>query len=203
MPKHAVWFACFIAWLIPATSANAQSALERQMSRAMQSQTDSTPSPAGAANAQKTGKTRDTPPQSGWRSLTDGKNEQDGCSITYQRDRISMGYVGPTKDSKDSFFFVSGPEIPPATQKPERVAVVLKAGNDPEQSVQVFHFVLDTGPSAILFRLDGLAKALDVMADAEKLRVSMGGAVVFNGDWTGGHAAREKLRACLVAKGQL
>lgn len=173
-------------------AAHAQSALDAQLAKAMK--------PLEAKGQQHLGKPGTKPSaaaKASWSIDNDGSNGDQPCSMTFAAPDKVMGYIGPYKEWKDSYFFVGGPEVPP-TAKVKKVKVTLATGGDSPQTVKAMHFPVKDGAAVILFQLTNFAAALDGMDDAESVSVSMNGATVFDGSWTGGFAAREKVRACLL-----
>ncbi|HMT41649.1 hypothetical protein [Sphingorhabdus sp.] len=178
-------------------AAHAQSALDAQLAKAMK--------PLESKGQQHLGKPGTKPPgtkpsaaaKPSWSVDNDGSKADQPCGMTFvARDKV-MGYIGPYKDWKDSYFFVGGPEVP-ATAKVKKVKVTLATGGDSPQTVKAMHFPVKDGAPVILFQLTNFAAALDGMDDVESVSVTMNGASVFDGNWTGGFAAREKVRACLL-----
>ena len=153
------------------------------------------------------GKAKGAPPRkSGWihRELN-GKAGR-ACSMVYRDGVNSMGYIGPSSDWKKSYFFVSGPNVP-YTNNPHAIRVALVSDGDSDQIVKAFNYRVDKNNFAILFELTDFSAALDVMDDQENVAVVMRDETsarnkqsLFSGSWVGGHAAREKIRACLAAQ---
>jgi hypothetical protein len=177
------------ASLLAAGPALAASALEQQLAKATKASTQP-PGPAkpiGDTQAQKAAK---------WSVANDGSNTKEPCGMTFISGSTAMGYIGPYKDWKDSYFFVSGPDVP-ITAKPKKVRATLASDGDSPQTVSAWHYPVEGNRAAILFQTTSFSAALDTMDDAEKLSVTLDGASVFDGSWTGGYAAREKVRQCL------
>ncbi len=190
MHFKAVIFACSIFCCTSAVQA--QSALDAQLAKAMK--------PFESKGQQQVGKPGGKPAaaaQASWSIDNDGSKTDQPCGMTFAAPGKVMGYIGPYKDWKDSYFFVGGPEVP-ATAKVKKVKVTLATGGDSPQTVKAMHFPVKDGAPVILFQLTNFAAALDGMDDVESVSVTMNGASVFDGNWTGGFAAREKVRACLL-----
>lgn len=174
------------------SAVQAQSALDAQLAKALKS----APSPGGSHVA-KPGGGASQAAAAGWHVDNDGSKADQPCGMTFASGGKAMGYIGPYKDWKDSYFFVTGSQIP-ATAKTKKVSVTLASQGDSPQTVKAFHFPVKGGSAAILFQLTNFAAALDLMDDSEQVSVQMNGKPVFDGSWTGGFAAREKVRACLL-----
>jgi hypothetical protein len=173
-------------------TAHAQSALDAQLAKAMK--------PFESNGQQHLGKPGTKPSAAekpSWSVDNDGSKADQPCGMTFVAQNKVMGYIGPYKDWKDSYFFVGGPEVP-ATAKVKKVKVTLATGGDSPQTVKAMHFPVKGGAPVILFQLTNFAAALDGLDDVESVSVTMNGASVFDGNWTGCFAAREKVRACLL-----
>lgn len=172
-------------------AALAQSALDAQLAKALKS--------ASAGNSTHMAKPGGTSQgvAASWHVDNDGTKADQPCGMTFASGGKAMGYIGPFKGWKDSYFFVTGPEVP-KTAKTRKVSVTLASQGDSPQTVKAFHFPVKGGSSAILFQLTNFAAALDQMDDNEQVSVKLGGTSIFDGNWTGGFAARQKVRACLL-----
>ena len=149
-----------------------------------------------------------TPVQPGWNVPNDGSNRDAPCLMSYRDGLNLMGYIAPTKGWAKGYFVVSGPSVPYA-DRPTDHRVALVTDGTSNQTVKAIRWPLDRKGKqfAFLFELTDFSTALDVMSDEENLAVLEMRETQFNfrqslfsGSWTGGHAARDKLRACLAAK---
>jgi hypothetical protein len=129
------------------------------------------------------------------------------CAITFRDGMNKMGYIGPTRNWRKGYFFVSGPRVPLATF-PRTILVALATESDSDQTVKAINYPVGSKDYAILFELTDFTAALNAMDDSENIAVlgkdetaTTFGQSLFSGSWTGGHAAREKLRACVAAQG--
>lgn len=147
------------------------------------------------------------PARSGWvqREL-DGKTGK-ACAMIYRDGMNKMGYIGPSPGWKESYFFVSGPSVP-FTTSPDIIRVAMVTEDDAGGTVKAINYRVDKTTFAILFQLTDFDVALDAMGDRENVAILnmeerrglASGQSIFSGRWSGGHAAREKLRACLNAQ---
>jgi hypothetical protein len=103
---------------------------------------------------------------------------------------------------------VSGPTVP-FTSNPRVLRVALASDGDSNQTVRAMNYQAGPKSYAILFELTDFSAAMDAMDDEEHVAVLMMEESslnykqsLFSGGWTDGHAAREKMRACLKAQGQ-
>jgi hypothetical protein len=146
------------------------------------------------------------PARTGWvQSEIDGQGGK-SCTITFRDGMNAMGYIGPSRGWNKGYFFVSGPRVP-ATADPVKMRVALAADGDSDQTVIALNYPAGSENYAILFELSDFTAALDAMDDSENIAIlgkdetaTTFGQSLFSGSWTGGHAAREKLRACLSAQ---
>lgn len=174
----------------------AQTELERQLAEAVAPQN-------GAAT--KGGKAS-AAPANGWVVPNDGSKADAPCSMLFRSSGSSAGYLGPFAGSDIGYFFVAGPKIP-YTSAPKTISVALITDGDPEQKVRAFNYPVRSDTNAILFQLTDFPAAVDMIDDRESVAVILrdksfwqNGQSVFSSSWTGAHAAREKLRACLAKK---
>jgi hypothetical protein len=176
--------------LLAGGPALAASALEEQLAKATKAsmQPLGPAKPIGDTQAQNAAK---------WSVANDGSNTKEPCGMTFISGSSAMGYIGPYRDWKDSYFFVTGPDVP-TTAKVKKLRVTLASDGDSPQTVNAWHYPVEGSRAAILFQTTGFSAALDAMDDAEKLSVTLDGASVFNGSWTDGFTAREKVRQCLL-----
>ena len=127
--------------------------------------------------------------------------------MSYRDGINSIGYIGPSKDWNESYFFVTGPSIP-RVSKTRSVRVRLATDGDADQTVKAFHYMVSSNKSAILFKLTDFNAALDAMEDVEDIAIVLMEPedpqyqqAIFTGRWVDGHAARDKIRACLARAG--
>lgn len=149
---------------------------------------------------------RTRPARAGWvQHELDGKTGK-SCAMTYRDGMNRLGYIGPSTDWSESYFFVSGPNVP-YTDSPDIIRVALVTEVDAGHTVKAINYRVGKSTFAILFKLTDFHAALEAMDDSEHVAILnmerrrglASGQSVFAGSWTGGHAAREKLRACMSA----
>ncbi len=147
------------------------------------------------------------PAKAGWTQyVLEGKTGK-ACAMTYRDGMNKMGYIGPSPGWKESYFFVSGPNVP-FTSNPDIIRVAMVTEDNAGGTVKAINYRVDKTTFAILFRLTDFGLALEAMGDSENVAILnmeerpglASGQSVFSGSWSGGHAAREKLRACLNAQ---
>lgn len=182
-----------------ATPALSQSDLEKQLALL-----------AGEASAEASGGSRTgaAPAQNRWVVTELAGKGGKSCSMVFRDGASSMGYIGPPRGWKKGYFFVSGPNVP-FTSNPRVLRVALASDGDSNQTVRAMNYQAGMKSYAILFELTDFSAALDAMDDEEHVAVLMMEEAnlnykqsLFSGGWTDGHAAREKIRACLRAQGQ-
>lgn len=165
-------------------SASAQSALERQLAGALQARDDKLDIE----------KTRRKPE---WK-LKPGSSAGKGCAVTYYDGEQALGYLGPSADWNEAFVIVTGPAIPVAP-KAVSAKVTMSTEGEPDRNVTATHLTLDGETyGMIVFLLPSIEAGLDVMQDVEGVAVKLDKKPVFSLRWADGHAARDKMRACLT-----
>lgn len=145
--------------------------------------------------------------KSGWVQMGPKADGGGSCAMSYRDGINSIGYIGPSRDWAESYFFVTGPAIPRAS-KARSVRVTLATDGDADQTVRAFHYPTSANVSAILFKLTDFGAALDAMEDEEDIAIVLmepddpqHQQAIFTGRWIGGNAARDNLRACLAKSG--
>lgn len=168
-----------------AVGAAAQSPLEKQLAGAL-----------GARNDKlDPDKTKRKPE---WKLAHYSKTPRKGCAITYYAGEQAVSYIGPSDNINEAFVSVTSAAIPNIA-KPNIIKVTLAADGEPDRIVPATHLSiagLDQG--LILFLLPNIESALVTMQDVAGVRVVLDKKPVFNLRWEGGHAARDKMRACLA-----
>lgn len=163
----------------------AQSALERQLAGALQSRDDK-------LDIEKTKRTPE------WKLTHNGGASGKGCSITYHAGEQALGYLGPSADWNEAFVIVTGPAIP-IVPKAVSAKVTMSTEGEPDRNVTATHLTLDGEKQGmIIFLLPSIEAGLDVMQDVEGVAVKLDKKPVFSLRWADGHAARDKMRACLA-----
>ncbi len=190
IPKKSHIFLGLLAVTGFCTASQAESPLERQLARAKQAVGAPAQANGGPANLSKPAAVP------GWSNLNDGSNREEPCSIVNRKGAAVLGYIGPSAQWKDSYFFVSGPDVPKA-KKAKLIKVTLSTDGEADRTVKATHSPMADSDSVILFNLPTIEAALDLMEDRETVKVSINGKNVFGSDWMQGHAARDKMRACL------
>jgi hypothetical protein len=183
--------------LLAAGPAKEQSDLEAQLAQLIGEGDE-------AADQDRAGAPR--PARTGWaQGELDGKTGK-SCAMTFRDGMNAIGYIGPSSGWKKGYFFVSGPSVP-FTSNPRIIRVALATDGDSDQTVKAVNYPAGSKNYAILFELTDFTAALDAMDDSENIAVlekdetaTNFGQSLFSGSWTGGHAAREELRACLSAQ---
>lgn len=107
---------------------------------------------------------------------------------------------GPGGDYRGAMLTFWGPDVP----KPRDMATVqvkLDQFDGPAQTVKAFNYTqpgIDSG--VIAFAVPTIEAALDTMVDRQPFELSIKGKPVLKIEWHGGHAARDRLRACVKGK---
>ncbi|WP_374536803.1 hypothetical protein [Chitinimonas taiwanensis] len=121
----------------------------------------------------------------------------DNCVATWRKKGGSVSIIGPGKAYQGGMLIFWSADIPrPSTT--QTVAVTLKQSKYQAQSVNALNFsVPNIQAGAIGLTVPNIDAALNTMLDVEHFIVEMDGRVVADIDWTGGLAARTKLKQCV------
>lgn len=132
--------------------------------------------------------------------LARGKGAPATCAVIYfdRSNGTSLAYRGPRPEvgDKGSLVFM-GPAIPD-TRTAQTVRVVLETEGERPQTVPAGHLPKqDQVPAAILVSTD-IRATIAVIQPTEKVRLSLGGSLVYSLAWDGGgHEAKAALMNCL------
>lgn len=121
----------------------------------------------------------------------------DNCVATWRKKGGSVSIIGPGKAYQGGMLIFWSADIPrPSTT--QTVAVTLKQSKYQAQSVNALNFsVPNIQAGAIGLTVPNIDAALNTMLDVEHFIVEMNGRAVADIDWTGGLAARTKLKQCV------
>lgn len=107
---------------------------------------------------------------------------------------------GPGGDYRGAMLTFWGPDVP----KPRDMATVqvkLDQFDGPAQTVKAFNYTQPgTDSGVIAFAVPTIEAALETMVDRQPFELSIKGKPVLKIEWHGGHAARDRLRACVKGK---
>lgn len=136
----------------------------------------------------------------GWQYFQDAPNAKPGelCTAFFSKKSSYVAVTGPGTDSPNAYLTFWGADVPrPVDVK--RVKVTLaQSGGDPPQTVMAFNtFNPASSLGGVTLAVPTVDALLDNMLDVHNFSVSMNGKKVAEVEWTGGHAARDKLKACL------
>jgi len=136
----------------------------------------------------------------GWDFFQDAPNARPGelCTAFFTKKDGYVAVTGPGGDSPGAFLTFWGPNVPkPKDVKRVKVSL-LQTGGAPAQTVTAFNTynpAADIG--GITLAVPTVDALLDNMLDVHSFTVSMDGRQVAAVEWTGGLAARDRLRACI------
>jgi hypothetical protein len=112
----------------------------------------------------------------------------------------AVAVVGPGGEYTGAMLIFWGLDVP----RPGEVAtmsVSLNQFDGPVQTVNALNYTLPGGDAgAIAFTVPTIDAALETMVDRQPFELSVKGKPVMKIEWHGGHAARDKLRACVKGK---
>lgn len=137
----------------------------------------------------------------GWDYFQDAVDAKPGelCTAFFSKKNGYVSVTTPGGDSPNAYLTFWGPNVPkPALAR--RVRVTLSQTGDPPQTATAFNYLNPaTSLGAIILAVPTAAALLDNMLDVHRFGVALDGRVVAEVEWTGGHAARDRLRACMQA----
>lgn len=139
----------------------------------------------------------------GWTYFQDAIAARPGelCTAFFTKRDSFVAVTGPDGETADAWLTFWGPDVPtPVDAKRVNVSLAQSGGNPPQMVSAFNSFNPANGMGGITLRVPTVDGLLDNMLDVHSFTVSLDGKTVSQIDWTGGHAARDQLRAC-IAKG--
>ncbi|KRD39756.1 hypothetical protein ASE35_05380 [Lysobacter sp. Root916] len=126
------------------------------------------------------------------------------CAARFYREGSSMIVLGPGGDSPYAYLALYGRGVP-VPKSPRKLTVRLHQTGEAPQTVEVFNLAMaGTGGDGgmLLMAAPNADALLDGMLDQHRFEVfdSKQREVFYILEWTGGLAARDKLRACIGTK---
>ena len=134
-----------------------------------------------------------------WDFFQDKKDAPPGeyCAAFYWKRNGFVKLSGPAGDYKGALMTFYGQDIPRPSSV-QKIRVTLNQSNDKPQTVQVFNYAMsgyDYG--AITMAVPTIEALLEGMEETQSFELVMDGQSIAKVDWTGGLAARDKLRKCV------
>ena len=121
------------------------------------------------------------------------------CTAAYWTEAGGIILAGPGGEFKNASITFLGPEIPPIKGEPKKVSVgLLQTGDTQPQGVKAYHYFnnsLKTG--SVGLEIPSIDALVDNMLDTHNFQLWFEGDPVVDLTWTGGFAARERLKQCL------
>ncbi|WP_157499627.1 hypothetical protein [Lysobacter sp. Root983] len=125
------------------------------------------------------------------------------CAARFYREGSSMIVLGPGGDSPYAYLALYGRGVP-VPKSPRKLTVRLHQTGEAPQTVEVFNLAMagTGGDGMLLMAVPNADALLDGMLDQHRFEVfdSKQREVFYILEWTGGLAARDKLRACIGTK---
>lgn len=139
----------------------------------------------------------------GWDYFQDQTNARPGeyCAAFYWKGSGMVRLSGPGGDYKGALLTFWSDKIPtPNEVRKIKVTLRQSAGGVP-QIVDALNYKLPGDAfGAIALTLPSIENLIDNILDVQNIELSMNGDSVANIDWTGGFAARERLRQCAARR---
>lgn len=139
----------------------------------------------------------------GWEYFQDAPGARPGelCTAFFWKKGGYVAITGPGGDSANAYLTFWGTDVPKPREVTQVQITLRQTGNDPAQTVTAFNtFNPATDMGGITLAVPTVDALLNNMLDVHAFTVELGGRTIAQVEWTGGHATRDKLRACL-AKG--
>lgn len=125
------------------------------------------------------------------------------CAARFYREGSGMMIFGPAEGSPSAYLALYGPSVPIA-KSPRKITVQLYQTGEQRQTVEVFNIPMTGtgGNGMLLMAVANVELLLDGMLDKHRFEVldRKQDNVLYILEWTGGLAARDKLRSCIRAK---
>lgn len=130
------------------------------------------------------------------------KGPGESCVAFFTRGRGFVAVTTPARGSPNAYLTFWSPEIPKPRESVLVRASLAQSGGDPPQMVTAINsFDPASGMGAVILAVPDLAALLGNMLDVHQFSLSMEGRAVAHVEWTGGLAARDRLRACAAGGG--
>jgi hypothetical protein len=125
----------------------------------------------------------------------------ESCSATFMRRGVGVTLLGPSRNLPGAFLIFFGPDIPaPATLMKNRITLS-QTGEQPA-TVQALNSAFPPVEKygAVLFQVPTVDAALNGIEDVHVFGVAIDKKDLAKIEWTGGHAARDKLKQCVARR---
>jgi hypothetical protein len=136
----------------------------------------------------------------GWEYFQDAPDAKPGelCTAFFAKQGGYVAVTSPGGDSPNAYLTFWGADVPRPTQVKKVKITLAQSGGDPPQTVMAFNtFNPATSLGGLILAVPTVDALLDNMLDVHNFAVSIGGKPVAEVEWTGGHAARDKLKSCI------
>ncbi|MES2986824.1 MAG: hypothetical protein V4808_02860 [Pseudomonadota bacterium] len=140
----------------------------------------------------------------GWEYFQDAPGARPGelCTAFFTRKNGYVAVTGPGKDSPNAYLTFWSADVPKPRDATQVQISLRQTGDAPAQTVTAFNtFNPAAGMGGITLAVPTVSALLDNMLEVHSFTVTLGGKAVAQVEWNGGHAARDKLKAC-IAKGR-
>lgn len=137
-----------------------------------------------------------------WDFFQDAPNAPAGetCAALFTNSQGVVRLLGPGGDFKGAMLTFWGPDVP----RPQTVRTLKVTLSQTGEAPRILSVLNAYNPretlGAVIFALPSVESALDGTLDVYSFDLSMDGKSIAHIDWTGGFAARDKLRQCVGQK---
>jgi hypothetical protein len=125
----------------------------------------------------------------------------ESCSASFMRRGVGVTVLGPSRNLPGAFLIFFGPDLPAPPALTKNRITLSQTGEQPA-TVQALNsaFPPIEKYGAVMFQVPTIEAALDGIEDVHKFGVAVGSKSLVEIEWTGGHAARDKLKQCVARK---
>jgi hypothetical protein len=137
-----------------------------------------------------------------WRHLKPSSKAKpgEGCIALFGKTGRSVAVIGPSAAYKGALLVFMGARLPTPAQ-PVQMPMTLEQTGEAPASVKVHNYrVGATSIGAVAFAIPSFEAALSGMLDTHRFGLVHDGRKILDIEWTGGLAARDKLRSCASAR---
>ncbi len=125
----------------------------------------------------------------------------ESCSASFMRQGVGVTVLGPSKTLPGAFLIFFGPNIPgPKTLG--KAKITLTQTGDKPQTVQALSTAFPNvdGYGSVIFAVPTIEDSLNGIGDIHKFGITFSDKSVAEIEWSGGLAARDKLRRCVARR---
>ncbi len=122
----------------------------------------------------------------------------ESCSATFMRRGVAITLLGPSRQLPGTFLIFFGPDLPVSAVL-SKVWVTLSQTGEKHATVEAFNstFPIIDNYGAVVFQVPAVDAALNGIENVHKFDIAIRDKKVAEIEWSGGHAARDRLKRCI------